>query len=333
MENIILIDFPKADEWEFKKELNKKTNLEWKEIEFVSNNIRKNKIDNIVRYLKYIYFPFKIFRNRKKYKNIIAWQQFYGILFAFYSRLFHVKKHNKLIVMTFIYKPKKGFKGKIYYKFVKYAIESKYIDKLVCFSKKECEEYPTIFNVDKSKFEYCKLGIKTIQVKDDNTISNRILSCGRSNRDYKFLYETLNQSKYELDIISDECKLTNTKNITIYNNIYGQEYFEMLKKSYIVVIPLENKDISAGQLVILQAMQLGKPVICTESNTAIDYIQDGENGFIVEKDKDKLLQKIEILYKDKELYRQISNNEIECFKNNYSITALGMQISQIFKKL
>ena len=107
-ENVILIDFPKIKNWEFKKSLNEITNLNWEEIEVVSNQGRKNWLDNVVRYFKYFAFPFRIFMHRKKYKNIIAWQQFYGLLYAFYCRLFHVQKCNSLIIMTFIYKEKKG---------------------------------------------------------------------------------------------------------------------------------------------------------------------------------------------------------------------------------
>ena len=34
-ENVILIDFPKIKNWEFKKSLNEITNLNWEEIEVV----------------------------------------------------------------------------------------------------------------------------------------------------------------------------------------------------------------------------------------------------------------------------------------------------------
>ncbi len=259
MKNVILIDFPKLKNWEFKLELNKQTNLEWEELELVSNELRKSKFSNISRYIKYFSFPFRVFQKRKEYSNIIAWQQFYGLLYAFYSRLFHVKKKNKLIVMTFIYKPKRGFLGKVYHKFMKYIVSSKYVDKFICFSKNECEYYANIFNVEKEKFEFCTLGIENIEIKDTSLSQEKtIISCGRSNRDYDFLYNTLKGTEYKLNIISDECLLQNTKNITIYNNIMGQDFLEMLNKSYLVIIPLLDENISAGQLVILQSMRVRK---------------------------------------------------------------------------
>lgn len=329
--NIILIDFKDNKDWKFKDVLEKETNLKWKVIETVSNNERKNKLSNIIRYLKYFLCPFSIFLDKEKYKNIIAWQQFYGLIYAFYCRLFHSKKYNKLVVMTFIYKKKDGMIGKIYYKFMKYIVQSKYIDKFVCFSKKECEDYSTIFNVPKEKFEFCTLGIEKINVEENVKNEKFILSCGRSNRDYEFLYETLKNTEYNVRILSDECNLKNTKNITIYNNVFGEEFYKMLSESYLVVIPLVNENISSGQLVVLQAMQMGKPVIVINSITIADYIQDGINGIIIEKDKDILLKKISELYKNTELYGKISLNEKKSSIEKFSVEALGKQISQIVK--
>ncbi len=357
--NVILIDFPKFEKWEFKEGINEKTGLEWEEIEAISNGIRKGKISNIGRYLKYFLFPLKVFINRKKYANIIAWQQFYGVLYAFYCRIFHVKKSNNLIVMTFIYKQKNGFLGKLYYKFMKFIVQSKYVDTFICFSKKECKYYANIFKVSQEKFKFCTLGIEKIEIKDkedrmqeqktninrknnmelknnnnpkENDKERTIISCGRSNRDYEFLYNVLKETKYKLNIISDECKLKSFENITIYNNVDLQNFLEMLNKSYIVVIPLKNENISAGQLVILQSMQLGKPVICINSNTAEDYIEDGVNGFIIKKDEESLKEIIQKLYNNEELYNEISKNEKETFREKFSQKALAEQVSYIVNK-
>jgi glycosyltransferase involved in cell wall biosynthesis len=332
--NVILIDFPKTEQWKFKEVLNEKTNMQWEEIEAVSNQIRKNKLSNVIRYLKYLLFPLNIFINRKKYDNIIAWQQFYGLLYAFYCRLFHTKKRNNLIIMTFIYKPKNGFIGKIYYKFMNYIVQSKYIDAYICFSKNECEYYQKIFNVQEDKFKFCTLGIEDIKIHNTKTSKQKsIISCGRSNRDYNFLYNALKDTNYQLDIVCDECKLESSSNITVYNNVGVQEFLEMLDKAYIVVIPLQDENISSGQLVILQAMQLGKPVICTKSNTVTDYIINGENGFIIEKDTKELINTIEKLYEDTELYNKISSKQKEMFEKNNSMGALGNQVASIINEI
>lgn len=333
--NIILIDFPKKENWDFKNSLEEQTNLKWEEEESVSNQRRKNKLSNIIRYLKYFIFPLKIFLKRRNYQNIVAWQQFYGVLYAFYSRLFHSKKYNKLIIMTFIYKEKKGLIGKIYYKFVKYAIQNEYIDKFICFSKKECDYYSKKFNINPKKFEFCRLGIEEIPreiLQTEEKEEKYIISAGRSNRDYDFLYEALKDTNYKVKILSDECNLKDTSNIKIYKNIFNEEYYKTLNKAYLVVVPLLDKNISSGQLVFLQAMQLGKPIICTESKTVEDYIKNGENGFIIKKDAKELINKIEELYNNKELYQKMSQNEKNIFEENFSSKSLGKQVAEILNK-
>ena len=214
---------------------------------------------------------------------------------------------------------------------MQYTVQSKYIDRIICFSQNECVYYSKLFNIPEEKIKFCRLGIENIKTSSiENKEEKRILSCGRSNRDFEFLYDTLKKTDYNLDIISDGCKLKNTKNISIYNNIYGQQYYDMLAKSYIVVMPLKDKNISSGQFVILQAMQLGKPVICTESNTATDYIQNGVNGFMIEKSETKLLETINKLFNDSKLYQTISMQAKKYFEENYSIESLGKQVGNIF---
>ncbi len=216
---------------------------------------------------------------------------------------------------------------------MKYIVQSDYVDKFICFSQQECNYYSEIFDASKDKFQFCCLGIEPIQVQDVKQSEEKtILACGRSNRDYDFLYRTLKDTKYKVTIISDECKLKPTNNISIYTNVYNQRYFDMLAKSYIVVIPLMQKNISSGQLVMLQAMQLGKPIICTESNTVKDYIQDGINGYIIKKQKNDLLQAIEKLYQDETEYNKMSKNEKQFFEDHYSIHAFGKQVGKIFNK-
>ena len=79
-ENIILIDNDKEQMKEFKDGIEKTSKKKWK---FVLEKSNKEK-NSIIRYIKYFIFSFKIFNRRKKFENIIAWQQFYGIIFSFY---------------------------------------------------------------------------------------------------------------------------------------------------------------------------------------------------------------------------------------------------------
>ena len=52
--------------------------------------------------------------------------------------------------MTFIYKPK----GRLYHKFIGYALSSTYVDKIICFSKEECKYYSDLFNIERKNLNF-----------------------------------------------------------------------------------------------------------------------------------------------------------------------------------
>lgn len=332
-ENIILADNGIEEIKEFKEEVEKTTNEQWNQYILKSNQPRKNKFSNIIRYMKYFYVGFKIFLHRKKYKNIIAWQQFYGLTYCFFCNLFKVKKVNKVTIMTFIYKEKSK---KMYYKFIKYCINNDFVDNIICFSSLECEYYANLFKIDKNKFIFVPLGIRKIKsdeyIETKNTKEKYILAPGRSNRDYKFLIDSLKGTNYNVKIVSDELNEKTPENIQIYNNVFGKEFFLMFKECFCVVIPLDNEEISSGQLVALQAMQLRKPIIATKSKGLTDdYIENKISGLVINKNKEELLGALEQLYSSNELYENLVNNAYNNYENQYSIEALGRKIGRIVR--
>lgn len=326
-ENIILSDNSVEDMLEFKEGLENSTNKKWNVLVENSNKLRKNKFDNIVRYIKYFLFPLKIFFKRKRFNDIVAWQQFYGILFAFYCNFFKVNKENNLTIMTFIYREKKFFRT-LYFKFIKFSIRNKYVDNIIVCSQKECEYYSNIFDMDSSIFHFENIGINKINVKKEYSDSGYLISVGRSNRDYDFLINALEKTKYNLKIITDLNIKSNSPNIEIYSNVYGEEYYAMLKNAFAVIIPLKNLEISSGQLVILAAMQLGIPIIITESNGIKDYVKNNYSAVVIKNNKDELMQAINQLY-NRSFYEKIKDNAYKCYLEKYSSIKLGENIGKL----
>ena len=72
----------------------------------------------------------------------------------------------------------------------------------------------------------------------------------------------------KIPIVSDDYHLKGidiSANITVKKNIPYSEYLTLLENSRLVVVPLTKHVMSTGQVVILEAMALGKPVIATET--------------------------------------------------------------------
>ena len=326
MENIILVDFNTPKDWAFKKALEDATNKKWTVIKSVSNRNHGTKMQVLIRYLKYFGFPFKIFLKRRKYDSVLAWQQFYGLVLAFYFKLFRVKQPPEITVMTFIYKQKESFFGVIYGKFIRFVVKSGYIKRFIVFSKSEQEYYAELFGISRENFVVETLGIQDVY----GIVGSRIpeekyfLAAGRSNRDYDFLRNAW-QNKDKIKIVCDTCKETDTECIKYLKNCYHKEFVQELSNCYAVIVPLQDEKISSGQLVILQAMMLKKPVIVTKNDTVTDYVEDGIDGFIINKDAESLSWAIEQV-KDSKIYDTIVKNARKSFEDKFSLYAMGARI-------
>lgn len=328
MKNVILVDFKKDNNWEFAKKINEYAPFEVRGIQ-TNKKFHHSKIGTIVRYFIYFLYPlyFVLFKSRK-YNRVIAWQQFYGINFAFWSRLLHLKKQNYLAIDTFIYKPRGGQLGKFYYKYIKWSVDNKYVDKIICYSSSEPKLYSKVLDMPISKFCFVPLGIERIKGVESSK-GDYIFTTGRSNRDYDFLIDAMNGANMKVEIACSGYEyhgISNTSNVEIMQNCYGKEMLQVLANSFCVVIPLKDTHISSGQLVILQAMQLGKPVIVTENDTAKDYIKNSKNGYIIKKEKDVLLDTIKTLKDNDLLYNNISQNARATFEKEFSLSGLATNI-------
>ena len=326
--SIFIIDFPKEESEDLIYSLNKETKLNWVLIEHVAKK-SQSKIKDLSRYIKYFIIPFYVFLHRSSVLNLIAWQQFYGILFAFYCHLFHVKKTTHLVILTFMYTPKKSFLGKIYRWFMHYAVCNEYVDQIVCFSEKERTWYKEEFGFNDRKIAYLPVAVKKIPKFDTSiTLEKYVFTAGHSGRDLDFVIRSLNNTEYKLVVADSMTTETPSENVTIDTKSTGTVMLEIMAHCYCFVTPLKSKLKSAGHLMSLQAMQMGKPVICTDSDGMRPYIIDGYNGFFIENTKEDLLSALKRLYQDHELYNRMSKNAMQTY-GDYSFSKLAERIARL----
>jgi len=313
--------------------LEEHTNKEWEMIFLESNREHRGRIQNLIRYCKYFLIAFRVFLNREKFEKVIAWQQFHGIFLAFLQRVFHVKKTIQLTIMTFIYKPKKSWIRKLYFWFVNFAVRSGYIDTIVVFSESEKQYYSDLFHVDEKLFECVFLGVNDMYHMYENDIADGdyCVSAGRSNRDYSFLINAWDDDKRELFIICDDPICNHNQKVTVNNNCFGEDYMRALAGAHAVIISLEDDRISSGQLVLLHAMMLGKPVIVTKNCALKEYLQNEITGFVIEKRREQLDEALHKL-EDKSVYAQISKCARDFYLKNCTLSAEAEQVAAIINK-
>ena len=335
--NVALFDSTAEEAEDFIKGLEQGTEWNWKVKVLRANQGRNNKIGNLLRYIKYFLFPFVVFLNRKRYDCIVGWQAFYGLLFAFYCRLFGVKKVNTLFIKNFIYKPKQGWIGKVYYTFMKFIVKSEYVDVFVCSSQKFCDRCAQIFDEPKERFVYLPFGVNDFSKNVDMTeraTNDYILVLGRSNRDWDFVIRSLADTEYSVRIVCDELNVENLPdNIRLYRDVWENESYDFIRNCKLMVIPILDGNVVAGETVLLQSMSFAKPIIITEpSCLADDYVTDGQTGLVVPKEKDALLDAVERLYTDVQLYDSISQNCRRVYEGKYSLYSFGCRMGDLIKE-
>ncbi len=126
-------------------------------------------------------------------------------------------------------------------------------------------------------------------------------------------------------------------NINLQNKVfylgkkYGDEKDKIFKQSDIFIHPTFN---DCFPLVILEAMQYRLPVISTSEGAIPEIIEDGFNGFIVEKkDAMQLAEKIEFLINNTHVRYQMGQNGYKRFKENYTIEKFEQNFVKILEQI
>jgi glycosyltransferase involved in cell wall biosynthesis len=139
--------------------------------------------------------------------------------------------------------------------------------------------------------------------------SDQITAAGDEMRDYTTLIAAMQGLNLPCEVIASRRKLSSETQamvdegrlpagVSIHNASYT-ELRDAYARSRFVVVPLKPSDTNHGLIVILEAMAMGKPVICSRVRGHTDIIQDGVTGVFVEQgDAEALRAAIERLWND-----------------------------------
>lgn len=233
--------------------------------------------------------------------------------------------------MTFIYKRKQGLKGRLYHRYMYYIVSSKYIDRFVCFAQEECNYYSEMFGVDMDKFVFTPVGIDAMSlskftISDDGTI----FAPGRSNRDYQLLVNVAQKLPYHFVIACDTLTMNHCPdNVEILHDCFGTKMREQMSKCHIVVVPLKDLNVSSGQLVILHAMAMGKPIVCTDCAGVKDYVVNGQTGKLVTNQDENWANAILQMYSDNDTYKRMQYASQELYRKSFTEIAMFERIAHI----
>jgi hypothetical protein len=104
-------------------------------------------------------------------------------------------------------------------------------------------------------------------------------SGGTNNRDYsalKRLAESMGDKKFSVACLPKDLARISPipQNIHVDCNAYDDAFEELILSTKAVILPIENPNVTSGQIVCLQAMQSAKPVFMTRNNFMEGWMPD-----------------------------------------------------------
>lgn len=104
-----------------------------------------------------------------------------------------------------------------------------------------------------------------------------MFSGGGSNRDYNTIVKAVEKTKNSLPFVIATQPWRVPKHdekITVLDDVVVETFGDVLGKSEALVLSLKDVDVSAGHMVMLQAMSLGVPIIVNDIPSVRDYVDE-----------------------------------------------------------
>lgn len=270
--------------------------------------------------LKQLLDVFLIIRNLFRYDVIITGNIKTAQVVAFIRAIFKRNSAKQIILELMLDEPRNTIKWKIKRWMQSYLFSR--VDLIFVSAKNEIETYAGRFNIPREKFRFLPFHTDIVNPEMITTHDGYILSAGKTGRDYQTLIDAVKEIDVKVVIVSDEYHASGLEipaNVHLLLNIPYNEYIELLRNCWFVVVPLQKVVKSTGQVVILEAMGFGKPVIATETIGTTDYIETGVNGILVPlKDPMALKAAIMNLMTDEHLYSRLAVAGLDAVKERHT---------------
>ncbi len=225
-------------------------------------------------------------------KKIVCLNPLVGIFLGIFN-----KSGKEITLAGFLFEHKKN---KLYYYLRKQLVNKtlQNVNNVIVYSSKEIDYYSKVFPMylDKFKFVHYGLDYDNQRAYQGPLPAKYIFSGGGSNRDYETLVKAV-----EISNISIPCVIAtqpwrvpeHRSNVLVLSDVVVETFGDVLGKSEVLVLSLKDVELSAGHMVMLQAMSLGVPIIVNDIPSVRDYVDESLVTFYPSGDYEKLAQLIE----------------------------------------
>jgi glycosyltransferase involved in cell wall biosynthesis len=271
---LLLVNWKEAGKWSFVRFLKNRVGRMRILQPLLPKNAKNRRISDISIFLSEFYMPVIALFLRKDTEVIISWQMRIGVVYGILKRVFHRRAPPLHIVQDFhIDVTRNEWLYRARLAFMKLAIPG--IDFFCCTSTEEERIYSRMFGIPRDRILFLPLAPSSPPCLETvKTQSDYIFSYGNSDRDYDTLIEAVTNLNIRTVILSQRYhpgKALPNHVFHIRERISEKELYHWIVASRMVIVPLKDHRIAAGQLSLLQVMSVGRPVVVTMNMATREY--------------------------------------------------------------
>lgn len=221
-------------------------------------------------------------RNGLRHDVVISANVRNSLAMGFIKRLFGLRRPRLMMVEMRLDDPPPGLRWRLKVALQRFSYAT--VDLMCVSARKERVQYAERLRVPVERLRFIPWHTNVLAPRRVPATENVIFSAGRTGRDWHTLAQAVAGLKTPTVVVChqrDARKVSFPAGVTVLTDIPYTRYRELLSAARIVLIPLESHVYSSGQVVILEAMALGKPVITSRVLGSEDYIEDGVDGLLV----------------------------------------------------
>lgn len=220
---------------------------------------------------------------RRNYEYVFTFEcDLVGFATAFWQTVLFQRKPRHVILQFIMREREDHWRSRLKYSVMRFIFAS--VHRVVVSSGAEVQHYARDFDWPEDTLAFVPLMVPARLLNAETREANYVIAAGRSFRDYPTLLAAIEGTGLKLVLVGGTgtaARWPQRDWLTVYEDIPESQLEDLVAAAQAVVVPLEERKISIGQSVIVQAMALGKPVIATAIPATLDYIDDMQTGILV----------------------------------------------------
>jgi glycosyltransferase involved in cell wall biosynthesis len=208
------------------------------------------------------------------------------------------------------------------------------VDQFVVHSRRECGSVSRWLKIPESRFQFAPLQRAPIAIVErEETDDPFLLAMGSANRDYGTLFEAVGRIGVRTIVVASPLSLKGLvipPNVQALSSLSAEECHRLAQRARLSIVPLMDHATAAGQVTIVEAMRMARPVVATRCAGSEDYIDHGRTGMLVSPySVDDLTNKINELWHEKTLRDSLAGEAGRYAEEHFSDEAAGTRLGNI----